>query len=113
MAGLQVLDQVCPPGEGAPAESTYVRSLPAVDLQVSLQTLLPAEVAAAEGTAVRFLPGVDPAVDFHPPDGSALPAADVAGAAQLLVGPQVVSEALGRVQMVPTGTAPALRLPAV
>lgn len=107
MSRFKVLDQVGPPGEGAPAESTCVRSLPTVDPQVSLQTFFPAEVSAAGGAAVRFLPGVNSPVDLHPPDGAALPAADVAGAAQLLVGPQVVSEALGRVQLVPAGAAPA------
>lgn len=108
-----MVDQVLPPGEGPPAESTVVWSVPAVDLQVSLQTLLPAKVSTAEPAAVRFLSGVDPFVDLHPPDGAALLPAHVAGATLLFVKPQVVSQGLSGLQTVPTGPALALRLLAV
>lgn len=113
MVRLQVLDQVLPPGKRPPAESTVVRSVPAVDLQVSLQTFLPAEVPSAEPAAVRLLAGVDPFVDLHPPDGAALPAAHVAGASHLFVGPQVVSQGFGGLQAVPAGPAPVLGFLAV
>ena len=113
VADLQVVDQVLPPGEGPPAETTAVWSVPTVDLQVSLQTLLPAEVPAAEPTAVRFFPSVDPFVDLHPLDGAALLSTHVTGATQLFVGPQVVSQDLGGLQTVPTGPTPALGLLAV
>lgn len=113
MADLQVVDQVLPPGEGPPAQSTAVRSVPTVDLQVSLQTLLPAEVPAAESATVRFFPRVDPFVDLHPLDGAALLPTDITGAAQLFVGPQVVSQDLGRLQTIPAGPTPALGLLAV
>lgn len=108
-----MVDQILPPGEGPPAESAVVWSIPAVDLQVSLQTLLPAEVSAAEFAAVRFLSGVDPFVDFHPPDGAALLSTHVTGATLLFVGPQVVSQGLSGLQEIPAGPAPALRFFAV
>lgn len=113
MVGLQVLDQILPPGEGLPAVSAAVRSVPAVDLQVSVQTLLPAELSCAEPAAVWFLSGVDPFVDLHPLDGAALLPAHITGATQLFVGLQVVSQDLGGLQTVPAGPAPALWLFAV
>lgn len=113
MAGLQVVDQILPPGEGLPAESTAVRPVPGVDLHVSLQTLLPAEVSTTEPASVRFLSGVDPFVDLHPLDGAALLPTHIAGATQLSVGPQVDSQGLGRLQLVPAGPAPAVGLLAV